>query len=155
MRSTIDRGVITSYLQTHLTGAEFTVGIVVAPDGAGWQGEPGTAGSVFVPYTVLTPLNSTSPSGGLADSSSEWQLPYTFSTYGVDARQVEDLADDVRRVLADLRRVNVTMRDGATSWQIQQTTCQSMGGVGYTTQMEPPTAFSQTDSMVLWLSKNL
>lgn len=153
MRSTPDRGVVTDYLLTQLAGQGWPVGDVVAPEGAGWQNDMTAPNSVFVPYLVLTPLNANGGTGTLGDSSTEWRLPYSLSTYGVSRRQVEDLADDARRFIAGFKKITLTMKDGTTTWKIQQSTWQAMGGIGYTNQVTP-TALSQTDSLLIWLSKN-
>lgn len=149
----IDRGVVTAEVEARLTSGGVLVGLVTAPKTGGWQKEMTAEGAQFVPYVVVTPLNAQGGSGSLGDSTSEWQVPYSLSSYGVDVRQVEDLADDARRILLGLRRHNFSMRDGS-SWQVTQTRPQAIGGVGYTTQVDP-TAFSQTDSVTLWLSRNL
>jgi hypothetical protein len=154
VKSVIDRGVVTDWVLTLLRGAGMFIGDVIAPSEAGWTGDMGKPGSVFIPFVVLTPGTASAPTGSFADSSEDWQLPYSLMSFGVDRRQVEDLADDARRLLGNQRRVDLVMRDGVSSWRVVQVTWPSIGAVGYTAQVDP-TAFSQTDTSVLWLSKNL
>jgi hypothetical protein len=83
----------------------------------------------------------------------DWKLPYTLTTYGTNRRQVEDLADDVRAALLAVKKFPLTMKDGAI-WRITTIDCNAIGGVGYTTAVSP-TAFSETDSFNLTLSRSL
>lgn len=152
MSSTPDRGTLTNRVLSELRAAGLLVGDILAPDTAGWQTQPGGDADVFVPYVTLTPQTVGSPSGSVEDPTEDWRIPYTLTSFAVDRNQVEDYADKVRRVLLGIRRREVTMSNG--SWQWQQTQWVTIGAVGYT-QIVNPTAFSQTDSMTIWLSKNL
>lgn len=130
------------------------VGDVTIPDEFGWQGDPSKGGSEFIPFCTVTPMPASRSQGSLANAESEWQLPYTITSYGVDRNQVEDVADTARSALGSVRRVTITMRDGETKWKWQQTTSAGIGGVGYTDQLKP-TAYSQADSALVWVSKQL
>lgn len=153
MASAPDRGVFTDWLLTHL-GTTFLVGDIEAPAGAGWQTESAAAGSEFIPYVTLMPGTSSQSSGSFGDPSMDWKLSYTLNNYGVNRRQVEDLADDIRAILLAVKKVSVTMKDGSTVWRLNTIACTSIGGVGHTNAVSP-TAFSQTDSITLTVSRSL
>lgn len=152
MASAPDRGVVTSYLLATLGANSFLVGDIEAPESAGWQTEMSSAGSEFVPYSTLMPQTSSRPSGSFGDPSSEWTLPYTLNTYGVNRRQVEDLADDQRALLLLIKKIDLTMRDNVV-WRLTTIDCPAMGGVAYTNAVTP-TAFSETDSFTVTLSRS-
>jgi hypothetical protein len=154
MTSAPDRKPLTDFLITTLKTAVEQVGDVKAPQDAGWQADPGGNDSVFIPYVVLTPMASRPPTGTLADSQVDWQLPYTVATYGVTRAQIEDVADEARRALLALNKHEVLMNDGTTIWKIINVTSTNIGGVGFTDQIKP-TAYSQADSVLVWLSKKL
>lgn len=153
MASAPDRGVFTDWLLDHLR-TEYLVGDIEAPEGAGWQTESASPDAEFVPYTTLMPGTSGQATGSLGDPSMDWKLAYTLNHYGVNRRQVEDLADDIRTNLLLVKKVPVTMKDGITVWRLTTIACNSIGGVGYTTAVSP-TAFSQTDSITLTVSRSL
>jgi hypothetical protein len=154
MTSTPDRAPLTDVLIGALETVVEFVGDVIAPQDAGWQNFPGGNDSVFVPYVVLTPQASPAPTGSLGDSQVDWRLPYTLTTYGVTRQQIEDVADEARRAVLGLTNVVVSMHDGTTAWKIIGVTSQNIGGVGYTDQIKP-TAYSQSDSVLVWFSKKL
>lgn len=153
MASAPDRGVVTTWLLGVLNGASFLAGDIEAPPGGGWQEEMSDAGSTFVPYLTVVPQNSGRATGSFGDPSMDWDLPYTLNIYGVNRRQVEDLADDVRAHLLTIKKVPLTMRDSVI-WVMTTMECRTIGGVGYTTAVTP-TAFSQTDSYTMSLSRSL
>lgn len=151
MKSVLKRGYVTDFLLKTLEDADFLVGDAVAPDEGGWDGDPGREGSNFHPYLVLTPQLAPAATGSLGDSSSEWNLPYALSANGVDRRQVEDLADDARELLAGLHKVYITI--GGDRWRLNQVQATAVGALTYSTAVDP-TQFSQTDSMLTMLSKS-
>lgn len=154
MTSTPDRGPVTNVLVAAVASVVEQVGDVKAPENAGWQGDPAATNSLFIPYVVITPMSTPAPTGSLADAQIDWKLAYTLTTYGVTRRQIEDVADDARRAVLALRDITVVMNDGVTVWKIINVTSQNIGGVGYTDQIKP-TAYSQSDSALVWLSKRL
>lgn len=154
MTSTPDRAPLTDTLIAALNTVVEFVGDVKSPMDAGWQADPGGNESVFIPYVVLSPQPSPAPTGSLGDSQVDWKLPYTLTTYGVTRQQIEDVADEARRAVLGLNNVSITMNDGTTVWKIIGVTSQNIGGVGYTDQIKP-TAYSQSDSVLVWFSKKL
>jgi hypothetical protein len=153
MASAPDRGVVTTWLLDELDTNGHLAGDIEAPPGAGWQEEMNDAGAKFIPYLTTVPQNSSRATGSLGDPSMDWDLPYTLNIYGVNRRQVEDLADDVRAHLLEIKKIPLTMRDGVV-WKLTTIECRTIGGVGYTTAVTP-TAFSQTDSYTMTLSRSL
>jgi len=152
MASAPDRGVVTSWFLDTLN-TTYLAGDIEAPAGAGWQEEMNDVGAKFVPYLTIFPQPSQRATGSLGDPSMDWMLPYSMNIYGVNRRQVEDLADDVRADLLQIKKVPLTMRDGVV-WKMTTMECRTIGGVGYTTAVTP-TAFSQTDSYTMTLSRSL
>lgn len=69
------------------------------PDGAGWQGAPGT--SAFVPYVVLYPIgvNRQGPDSPLSDRGTDPVLRYQVTAVGKDRRSAEGGADLVATAL--------------------------------------------------------
>lgn len=155
MASNPQRGAITDWLLTAVRDVahDFLVGDVEAPREAGWQSDPSDPAATFIPYIVFTPNAASSPLGGLNDPATDWRLPYTGTSYGVNRRQVEDLADTVRTALSNVNKVPITTADGST-WKILTIQFLSIGGMGYTNAVQP-TAFSQTDSFTIMISKSL
>lgn len=153
MASAPDRGVATTWLLEQLGTLGYLAGDIEAPAGGGWQEEMSDPGARFTPYVTVFPQNSGRATGSLGDPSMDWDLPYTLNIYGVNRRQVEDLADDVRAHLLEIKKVPLTMRDGVV-WKLTTIECRTIGGVGYTTAVTP-TAFSQTDSYTMTLSRSL
>jgi len=151
--STVERSKVSSWLrQTLEDGLDLPVGRVIAPDAAGWQTDATKPGSEFIPYIVVTPGNATPVWPTFDDPSQDWNVPYQATTYGVDTNQVEDLADSARKLLLAIKKVTITMSEG--SWRVTTISCTAIGGVGYTTAIDP-TAYSQTDSFTLSLSRSI
>jgi hypothetical protein len=121
-------------------------------DPYGWQGEPNSDGSNFIPWMVLTAGAASAGTGSFGASASEWRLPYTAFYAGVTRTQLEWLADRVRVKLCNIERENVATDTGA--WRIQQIRCTSMGGtnrIGSTF----PDYYTQSDLFEVWLSKEI
>jgi len=151
--STVERAKISAWLREFLeTGIGLPVGRVIAPDEAGWQTDSTKPGSEFVPYIVLTPGTASPVWPTFDDPSQDWNVPYQATTYGVNVDQVEDLADEARKLLLATKKVAVAMSEG--SWRVTTISCTAIGGVGYTTAIDP-TAYSQTDSFTLSLSRSI
>ena len=153
MASTVERAKVSEWLREFLnTELDLPVGRVIAPDSAGWQSDSAKVGAVFIPYIVLTPGTATPTNPVFADPSQDWNAAYQATAFGVDVDQVEDLADSARKLLLATKKVNIAMSEG--SWWITTISCTAIGGVGYTTAIDP-TAYSQTDSFTLSLSRSI
>ena len=150
--SNVDRGKISDWIEQKLIAAGFKAENMTAPTDAGWRDDVYSEGAEFIPYIVINPQTSSQPSGSMATSSSDWVLPYTISSYGITRAQVEDLSDDARATLINGRGETFTMRDG-TTWKVISIQCSSIGGVGVN-QNIVPFAYSQSDSIVIYISKN-
>lgn len=153
-----DRGVFTDWLLTHVR-AEFTATDISPEDKEGmedfgWQSDMHAEGSVFNPYVVITPQTATSSPGSIGAPDADWQLPYLVTCYGVDRRQTEDLADDVRNHISGNHRADVLMKDQETSWQVTHIQCHAIGGIGYNGQVDPR-MYSQTDSYTMRISRRI
>lgn len=153
MASAPRRSKVSKHLKTTISEANFAVEMITAPKNAGWAADMGEAGSEFTPYLTITPQTSSQAEGSLGDPSTEWLLPYTLTGYGVHLEQLEDLMDDLRSLLLTPHRINLAMGDG-TSWRLVNTQCSAIGGIGYDNSVDP-TAYSQSDSYLLRLSRNL
>lgn len=82
------------------------------PDGAGWQGTPGS--SDFKRYAVVYPSPGT-PDGNLAQPYEYLDYKAQINIFGVTATQAEDAADDVRVALIG-RRLTVA---GRSTYRVQ------------------------------------
>ena len=153
MATALERSYVTKWLNEFIeTEVQILVGDVVAPTGGGWQEDSSKIGAEFVPYVVVTPNTATPKDPSLDDPSQDWAVPYTVTVYGVDRNQVEDLADVVRVALLAVKKVALTMSQ--SNWRMTTIKCNSIGGVGYTSAVSP-TAYSQSDSFTLTLSRSL
>lgn len=148
---TIARGPITDRLLAELKETNLPVGDNTIPESAyGWQGEPNSDGSNFIPWMVLTAGTAPAGTGSLGISASEWRMSYTVFYAGVTRAQLDWLADKVRTKFVSIEREPVTT--GSGNWRIQQVRCTSVGGtnrIGSTF----PDYFTQTDLFEVWLSK--
>lgn len=152
MASAPERAKVTEWLVTFLNTNSYLAGKITAPNTGGWDKDPSTTGAVFTPYTVVTPGTGKPITPSFGDPSQDWSLPYQLTSYGTHDQQIEDIADEVRKLLLITKKVDVVMSDG--TWRITTIACSAIGGVGYTTAIEP-TAYSQTDSFILTLSRSL
>lgn len=154
MPSALNRAPITARLILELEGSGFPVGDNSSPTVPyGWQGEPNSESSTFIPFLGISPMNAMpqrmGQGGPMADSQSEWQLPYTIWYAGVTRKQTEALADRLRGQLVNIAREGV----GDTQrWRIQQIRCIAIGantrvGSAY------PDYYTQTDTFEVWASK--
>lgn len=151
MTSSIYRGDLTQYLKEALL-ALLLVGDAEAPSEGGWDDDPNDPSSSYVPYVVMTPQTSGQASGPIGDSNTDIQLPYSFTYYGVSRDQVEFYADKGRSLITNLARERVQLTDG--EWKVTQSRCTSIGGVARSDNTEP-SEFSQSDVIVLYMSKEI
>lgn len=149
--SALERAVVSDWLVETCEEVGLT-GKVVAPEGGGWRSDPAQVDAKFVPYSVVAPNTATAINPSFDDPSQDWSVPYTITSYGVDVNQVEDQADSIRKLLLAIKKEELVMSE--STWKVTTIRCSSMGGVGYTTAVDP-TAFSQTDTFILTLSRSL
>lgn len=112
MPSALARGPITSRLLLELATEGFPVGDNSAPVMSyGWQGEPNSATSTFIPWLSLSPGpgSSQAPPGSFGDSQSEWRLGYNVFYAAVTRKQCEALADRMRLNLVNIARENLSL----------------------------------------------
>lgn len=153
-----DRRTITDWLLAHVK--EQFVATDVSPEDRegvrdfGWQGDMHGEGVSFNPYVVITPQTATREQNAIGATGADWTLPYLFTVYGVDRRQAEDLADDVRNHTSGDYTVNIDSRSGESSWRVSYIECASIGGIGFSAQVNPR-MYSQTDSYTLKVSRRI
>jgi hypothetical protein len=147
----IERGPLTDYLLEQISSV-ITVGDAQAPEEGGWNGPPDAADSEYTPYVVLVPGTAGDSTGPIADSLADIQLNYIVTGYGLSRSHVEHYMDLVRKVLVATSRTMVVLGD--SSWKIQQVRADSIGGISRNDSIEP-SEFSQTDVVVLYMSKEL
>ena len=147
---TIERAPVTERMLDELKLSALPVGDNAAPDDAhGWQGEPNSDGTNFIPYMMLSAGVARAGTGSIGQSASEWRLPYSVTYAGVSRDMVDWLADKVRVQLTNITRDRVAE---GFNWRIQQIRCTSVGGsnrIGSTF----PDYFTQADLFEVWLSK--
>lgn len=154
-----DRGSLTDVMiERLLATTTYPVGDAGAPvpeedaaRHAGWNGEVGMPGSIFVPYNVLTPATATISSGPFTDPQGEIQLPYQLSTFGVSRRQTEALANVARKALEGLRNERPVL-DGVEH-KIHQVWFSAIGGVGRVDATDPTSTYGEVDTLTVWLTK--
>lgn len=89
----IARSTVTEAVHAALEAADVLVGDAEAPDGGGWQGEPGA--SAFVPYVVVWPLWSDTD-GANDDIHADLTARYGLTAVGISRSQAEQLCDRAR-----------------------------------------------------------
>jgi len=89
-----------------LTAAGITADCGQAPDGGGWQGEPGR--SNFIGYAVVHPTPGT-PDGNVSEPLEYLDYRAQINCYGATSWQAARLADRVKTVLVG-RRLQVPGR---------------------------------------------
>ncbi|RCG31985.1 hypothetical protein DQ384_05435 [Sphaerisporangium album] len=102
----------TAAFTTALVAEDLAVDVGVAPEGAGWQGEPGQ--SAFVPYIVLFPSPG-STDGDLGDPNAYLDYETQATVVGATAGQVEQVMDKVKAALVG-RQLAVA---GRNSYRVQ------------------------------------
>lgn len=157
MSNVADRGSLTDALLTQLLTVDFPVGDAGKPlhdenalRQAGWNGEPNTPGSFYVPYVVLTPATASISSGPFSDPQGDQQLPYTLSIFGVSRKQTESLANRARKILHALGGTDITL--DSVDYSIQQIWFSAIGGVGRIDATDPST-YGEVDTFTVWLTK--
>ena len=128
------------------------VGDAVSPAKGGWQGQPNVDGSNFVPYVVAMPAAASVSGGPLADTQADWQCPYTLTSFGVSREQCEWMADLARDAAVTFAR-EVVMLNG-DGYMVQQARATVIGPIQRVDATEPA-YYGQTDSVTLWISKEL
>lgn len=118
----------------------------------GWDGQPSSPGSSFTPYLVVYPQAATVSSGPIASPSADWQLPYVLTSYGATREQCEWLADRARNAIRSLK--DTTMAGGDGQYTVIKAGTASIGTVSRQDVTDPP-FFAQTDTVVVWVSKEL
>ena len=142
-------------LSSHFTGivatyTKFPCDLGRTPAGAGWGPDINTEGSVFTPYTILNPQSASQSEGPFVQSQADWWLPYACTSYGVEPRQTENLADLVRTAVGSLQQKDIPLDDG--TYYVQQVRVDSIGGLVRADVMDPP-YWMQTDTVSIWVSK--
>lgn len=157
MSQVIDRAQLTDLMLAALRTGGYPIGDAGPPElpaagvrHAGWNGQPNTPGSFYVPYAMLTPQTISNTSGPFDDPQADAQVPYTLAIYGIDRRQVETLAGRLRALLLGLRNTVFTAPTG--DHKIQQVWFTAVGGVGRVEASEPPT-FAEVDTISVWTTK--
>lgn len=153
----LERRVLTEAVLTAAATVDKPIGDAEVPrDGvAGWQGEPNSSGTNFVPYAVVTPLQVGQGTGPLADSQGDVVVPYAISAYGVSREQCEWIADRVRAALHTLVKTDVVMWSGTSnqySRRIQMVLEQQVGQVQRVDQTDPA-YYSESDVVALMTSR--
>lgn len=153
MTSALSRGPITTVVLAQLDEAGFPVGDNGAPTiHYGWSGEPNEQNSSFTPWLTLSPLTAQPQRvpGALADTGTEWVLPYSVYLAGLTRKQTDALADRIRQNLMELERTGIVTESG--SWRVMKVSCTSIGAS--TRVSSPyPDYYTQADSYEIWISK--
>jgi hypothetical protein len=152
--TTLPRGQITQYvLDTVLATFPFPVGDNNEPiEPHGWQGEPNEEGTNFIPWISIGTGASSNSSGPQSASQADWRANYYVTTAGVARQQTDQLADTARDALAKMQRQQIMTTNG--TWRIQQARVSAIGGINRLPQTRP-FYFVQTDTIELWLSREL
>lgn len=148
----LHRRPLTALVLAQIETAGQPVGDSVSPPQGGWMGQPNADGSNFVPYVVVMPGPASVSGGPLADTQADWQLSYTLTSFGVSREQCEWMADKARDAAVTFER-EVVMLNG-DSYAVQQARATVIGPVQRVDATEP-SFYGQTDSVTLWISKEL
>lgn len=137
----LPRRKFTTAVVTHVrTTTEKPCGDAEAPDGGGWQGEVGD--SNFIPYTVITPMDSEQGDGPSSDPQVDVVWNYAITSFGVSRDQCEWISDLAKQGVLSMKRQTIELRTGL-SCKVLTTNISSYGGVDRGGQ-EPPW-YAQTD----------
>lgn len=153
MPSTISRGPVTTRVIEELETEGFPVGDNEAPsEPYGWQGEPNSETSTFIPWMSVTPLvgQSQRQPGALADTGTEWSLPYGIFYSGMSRAHVEALSDRMRHKLCNIIREGIETDTG--NWRIMKISCSTVGAVNRVGSTFPD-YFTESDTFDVWVSK--
>ena len=91
-------------------------------------------------------------SGPFADTQADWQVSYTMTSFGVSRQQCEWMADKARDAAVTFER-EVVMLNG-DGYAVQQCRATVIGPVQRVDATEP-SFYGQTDSVTLWISKEM
>jgi len=144
-----------TFTATVVTAAETAgkpVGLANAPLDGGWQGQPNSDGTNFVPYVVVYPTSASWSAGPVSDPSADRHLPYSLGSYGVLPDQTEWMADLVRAAVASLSKTTITV--GSESYKVQKVDVEVLGALLRYDQTDPP-FWGQVDQISFWLTKEL
>lgn len=149
------RGQITTHVVDYLNELphNYPIGDSEPPrEPHGWQGEPNSGGTNFIPWLTLSAGNANNSSGPIAASQADWKLIYFLTTAGVTRQQTEAVADTSREHMVVLERSLIPA--GSSNWKVQQVRVTNIGGVTRIGQISP-SYYVQTDTYEIWLSKEL
>lgn len=148
------RGPLTDRILTSLASVGKPVGDAEAPKTGGWQGEPNSEGTNFVPYVVLMPStgNAQSPSGPIADTTADWILNYNLSSFGVSRKQCEWIADRGRDSIKVLRNTQQALSATNQIYTIQRIDITSIGSIQRVDVVQPA-YWGQVDQFTVWVTK--
>lgn len=141
----MNRAGLTDAVLAQLETLGHPIGLATSPDNAGWEGQPNKDLARFRPYAVLTPAPASISEGPLTEPQADWRIPYVISSYGVDPRQTERLADRLRAAVTAMKKTTV---DGH---RVQQVWTAAMGAVVRFEGLDPK-IWAQTDTVVLWMT---
>jgi len=133
------------------------IGDATAPVEGGWDGEPNTTGTNFVPYSVLTPGSGSNPSGPLSNTSADWQLYYTLASFGVSRKQCEWMADRSRDTLGILKNTIHTLgneNNSKSDHTIQKISFTNIGNISRIDSTNPA-YWGQVDMFTVWVTKGV
>lgn len=153
MTNAIARRPLTDILLSTIgTATSRPVGDGIAPSTGGWQGQPNSAGTNFVPYNVLVPQTANSSAGPFDDPQGDWRMPYSITSFGVRRDQCEAIADLARKTLSEMR--GQLLQLGDQKYSVQQVRTESIGAVTrYDTT--DPAFWGQVDVVTVWLSREV
>lgn len=137
-------------LSVMATATQLPVGDGEKPVAGGWQGQPNTTGSNFIPYNVLQASSATTSMGSFGHPQCIWQLPYFVYSFGVRRNQCEAIADRARDSLSTMTHQNYSL--GSHPWTVMQIRVDSIGGVTRYDQFDPP-YWGQVDTLTVWISE--
>lgn len=151
-QSALQRRVVTARLVVEANTLGFPVGNTSSPTTPfGWQGEPNSESSSFIPWIEVMPgVAQLQASQGMGDTGRNWRATYNLFYAGVDVAQTEALADKLRVGLNNITRETVTSAEG--DWKIQKITCTVIGSTVRNSSAIPD-YFTQTDTFEVWLTK--
>lgn len=163
MSATFQRRQLTDLVQSAVEGVQVIdrsgdevdqqVGLMSMPQGAGWGTDvPNAVGSMFIPYSVLTPLRvvPAADAGGFGNAQEDWHVPYAIQAFAADPRQVERQADLNRTALNQF--LHVTLDLGDASYKVQNVWVGVIDGITRVPNSNPP-YFGQIDQITLWLAR--
>lgn len=146
------RSYLSDHVVSYLSDAGLRVGDGLAPEDGGWDGPPDADSSSYSPYITIIPGTGSDATGPIGSSIADITSPYIITGYGLSRRHVERYMDKVADVLVAMDRTIVVLGD--SSWKLQQTRRDSIGGVSRNDSIEP-SEFSQSDVYIVYISKEL